>query len=259
VAVHFGGMVRFMDDVLAAASTYNVPVIEDAAHAFPAWDDNGRSAGTLGKAAVFSFYATKTLTTAEGGMVVTSDPACAQTVRLLRCHGIDRPVWNRYRDPGASWRYNVAQAGYKYNMSDILAALGRVQLSRAWELLRERQRIAGLYDSAFAGDSRLLLPPTGAGDARHLYPLRLASAGRDAFCARRRDAFCARIQACGIGISVHFIPLHTMTFYRKRYGLTDDAFPHTMDSFSRELSLPIWPGMTDSEIERVIEAVKQCL
>jgi dTDP-4-amino-4,6-dideoxygalactose transaminase len=170
----------------------------------------------------------------------------------MRLHGIDRSVWNRYSDARAFWYYEVVEAGYKYNMPDLLAAVGRVQLSRAWDLLRMREEIATVYDGAFGGDGRFLVPPTGPGDARHLYPLRLDS--------RRlrisRDEFIARLKEAGVGASVHFIPLHTMPFYKNRYKLAEDDLPHTMESCKQEISLPIWPGMGKAQVERVVEVAQ---
>jgi dTDP-4-amino-4,6-dideoxygalactose transaminase len=169
----------------------------------------------------------------------------------MRSHGIDRTVWNRYTDPRAPWRYEVVAAGYKYNLPDLLAALGRVQLGRAWELLRMRQEIAAAYDSGLGGNDSLLIPPTGSGDARHLYPLRLNPQGLKI----SRDAFIGKLKEAGIGVSVHYIPLHTMPFYKNRYQLAENDFPETMKSCSHEISLPIWPGMSKDQTGRVIEAV----
>jgi dTDP-4-amino-4,6-dideoxygalactose transaminase len=169
----------------------------------------------------------------------------------MRSHGIDRTAWNRYSDARASWRYEVIEAGYKYNLPDLLAAIGRVQLSRAWELLRMRQEIAAAYDSAFSANNCLLIPPTGSGDARHLYPLRL----NPQRLRIGRDEFTNKLKEAGIGASVHYIPLHTMPFYKNRYRLSEDDLPETMKSCAHEISLPIWPGMSAAQINRVIEAV----
>jgi dTDP-4-amino-4,6-dideoxygalactose transaminase len=232
------------------ARRYGAAVIEDAAHAFPAYSESGLPAGTLGDAGVFSFYATKTITTGEGGMVVSADSGIIKRVSLMRCHGIDHAVWNRYTSNRASWRYEVAEAGYKYNLPDILAAIGRVQLRRADELLCMRESIAERYDAAFSGKPGLTIPPSGSGDARHLYPLRLGQP-----LAGSRDDCVKKIKECGIGVSVHFIPLHTMPYYKKRYNLNDGDFPCAEDAFRREISLPIWPGMTDQQVDRVIESI----
>jgi dTDP-4-amino-4,6-dideoxygalactose transaminase len=260
IPVHFGGLCCDMEAVCAIARRYGMAVIEDAAHAFPAYSPQGLPAGTRGDAGVFSFYATKTITTGEGGMVVSHDPEIIKRVSLMRCHGIDRSVWNRYTDAGASWYYEVAEAGYKYNLPDILAAIGRVQLRRADDLLDKRKRIAARYDAAFSAAPFLAVPPTAPGDARHLYPLRQAEPAHTGapFPTGQpspRDGWVKKLQARGIGVSVHFIPLHTMPYYKKRYGLHEVRFPRAEDTFRRVISLPLWPGMTDGQVERVIEAV----
>ncbi|MCL2043444.1 MAG: DegT/DnrJ/EryC1/StrS family aminotransferase [Treponema sp.] len=251
IPVHYGGLPCDMAAIMDIAHHYGLKVIEDAAHAFPSLTGNGVFAGTIGDIGVFSFYATKTITTGEGGMVVCRDEALAGRISIMRSHGIDRTVWNRYSDTKASWYYEVAEAGYKYNLPDLLAAVGRVQLSRAWELLRMREEIAAAYDKAFAGKQQLVLPLTGPGDARHLYPLRL----NPQQVKISRDEFISRLKKQGIGVSVHFIPLHIMPYYKKRFSLSANDFPETMNSFLHEISLPIWPGMTMEQVERVIDTV----
>jgi dTDP-4-amino-4,6-dideoxygalactose transaminase len=252
IPVHYGGLPRGMEAVTELARRYGARIVEDAAHSFPSPLPGGAFAGTLGDAGVFSFYATKTITTGEGGMIVTRDPEIAARVRVMRLHGIDRDVWNRYTDSKASWYYEIAEPGYKYNLPDILAAIGRVQLKRAWELLAMRQRIAARYDEAFRDNPRLIIPPTGPGDARHLYPLRINSEA----LTINRNAFIDKLKEKGIGVSVHFIPLHIMPYYKSRYGLKAEQFPESMKIFGQVISLPIWPGMTDDQIGRVIDAVK---
>ncbi|MDR1986726.1 MAG: DegT/DnrJ/EryC1/StrS aminotransferase family protein [Treponema sp.] len=252
IPVHYGGLPCAMDAIMDIARGYGLKVIEDAAHAFPSQLSNGTWAGTIGDLGVFSFYATKPITTGEGGMVVSRDPEIARRIALMRSHGIDRTVWNRYSDTQASWRYAVVAAGYKYNMPDLLAALGRAQLARAGELLDMRKHIAAAYDAAFQDEVHFSLPPTGPGDARHLYPLRLNVES----LSITRDAFIEKIQAAGVGVSVHFIPLHSMPYYRDRYGLREGDLPESMASFQRVISLPLWPGMQDPQVDRVIQAVK---
>ena len=254
--VHYGGLPCGMEEILSVAERYGLKVIEDAAHSFPSFapgkTKTGQWAGLMGDVGVFSFYATKTITTGEGGMVVTRDKAAADRIKIMRSHGIDRSVWNRYTDAGASWYYEVVAPGFKYNIPDILSALGRVQLSRAMELLSMRKKIASIYDEAFGSDPHFTIPPTGSGDARHLYPLRL---NKDTLSIGR-DQFAAKMQEQGIGISVHFIPLHTMPYYRERYSLKEEDLPETLNSYRRLISLPIWPGMSDAEVNRVITVVK---
>ncbi|MDR2363857.1 MAG: DegT/DnrJ/EryC1/StrS aminotransferase family protein [Spirochaetaceae bacterium] len=262
IPVHYGGLPCDMRRIMETARRHGIRVIEDAAHSFPSripGDPAGTGtsskdtfAGALGDAGVFSFYATKTITTGEGGMVVSRDNALAERISLMRSHGIDRVVWNRYTDKKASWYYEVVEAGFKYNIPDILAALGRVQLKKARFLLEKRQAIARRYDEAFGGDGRFLLPPTGIGDARHLYPLRL----KFEELSLTRDGFIEKLQEQGIGVSVHFIPLHIMPYYKNRYALEAEDFPESVKSFTGVISLPIWPGMEEIQVERVITAVK---
>ena len=259
IPVHFGGLPCNMDAIMEIACRYGLKVIEDAAHAFPAFaakKENGNKppvfAGTVGDIGVFSFYATKTITTGEGGMVVCRDRAIAKRISLMRLHGIDRTVWNRYTSANAAWYYQVVEAGFKYNLPDILAAIGRVQLSRAWKLLEMRKEIANAYDSAFANDECFIIPPTGPGDARHLYPLRIQFKK----LKMQRDAFIESLKKAGIGVSVHFIPLHTMPYYKKRYRLKINDFPQTVKSCSQEISLPIWPGMKKNQVNKVIDVVQ---
>jgi dTDP-4-amino-4,6-dideoxygalactose transaminase len=252
IPVHYGGLPCDMDAVMAVSRRYGAAVIEDAAHAFPSRLPGGRWAGTIGDAGVFSFYATKTITTGEGGMVVSRNQGMIDRMAIMRSHGIDRSIWNRYTDTGASWYYEVTAPGYKYNMPDILAALGRVQLSRAPSLLEKRARIARRYDQAFGGDELFSLPPSGPADARHLYPLRLNLEKSPL----PRDAFIENLKAAGIGVSVHFIPLHCMPYYKNRYNLQDGDFPESLRNFQRVISLPIWPGMGEAQVERVIASVK---
>ena len=252
IPVHYGGLPCDMPAIMDIAGRYNLKVIEDAAHSFPSPLPGGGFAGTVGDAGVFSFYATKTITTAEGGMVACKDEAIARRIAVMRSHGIDRSVWNRYTDTKAAWYYEVVEAGYKYNLPDLLAALGRVQLSRSWDLLAMRKDIAAAYDAAFGGDKRFLIPPTGPGDARHLYPLRL----NPKQVSLSRDEFIEKLKARDIGVSVHFIPLHIMPFYKNRYRLGEDDFPETMNSFRNEISLPIWPGMSEAQLRQVITVVQ---
>jgi len=258
IPVHFGGQPCDMDAIIPIASKYNINIVEDAAHSFPSFipdrenSEKGTWAGLMGSIGVFSFYATKTLTTGEGGMIVTREKAIAERIRIMRSHGIDRSIWNRYIDTRASWYYEVIEPGFKYNLPDILSAIGRVQLRRAMDLLSMRKDIALRYDEAFRDDPNFTIPPTGPADARHLYPLRLnlekLSIGR--------NEFAEKIQKNDIGISVHFIPLHIMPYYKKCYSLDDGDFPESMKSYGRTISLPLWPGMNDSQVKRVITVVK---
>ena len=251
IPVHYGGLPCDMEAIMSLAAEYNAGVIEDAAHSFPSAMPNGAWAGDASDLGVFSFYANKTITTGEGGMVVTRNKALADRISMMRSHGIDRTVWNRYTDTGASWYYEVLAPGYKYNLPDILAAIGRVQLTRAMDFLEKRTRIARIYDEAFAAIPGLIIPPTGFGDARHIYPLQIDAD----VLSISRNSMIDELKQRGIGVSVHFIPLHIMPYYAKQYKLESGDFPESLKSYQREISLPIWPGMTDEQIFRVVEVV----
>jgi len=250
IAVHIGGLPCDMRSIKALATRYGCSVVEDAAHSFPSSTTDGY-AGALGDVGVYSFYATKTITTGEGGMLVTRDPRIAARAEKMRMHGFDRAAWDRYTAKRASWRYAVTEAGFKYNLPDLLAAIGRVQLTKAQRFLDERAAIAAVYDEAFSGVAGLELPPRGEGHAWHLYSLRTRTdrGGMD------RDTFVEQLSERGIGASVHFIPLHTMPYYAERYGLTPGSFPRASAIFEQTLSLPIWQGMGLDAARRVASAV----
>lgn len=248
--VHVAGLPCDMAGICGLARQAGVPVVEDAAHAFPV-RAGGRFVGTLGQAGVYSFYATKTITTGEGGMVVTDSEEVARRIRVMRLHGIDRDIWNRYTSGSASWRYDVVAPGFKYNLTDLAAAIGRVQLSRAVALRESRRRIAERYLAALAPLGSLLLPPGRQEQAWHLFIVRL----REGALAIDRDAFIEELRQRGIGASVHFIPLHLMTYYRETYGLAPRDFPRALECFESCLSLPLYPSMTGAEVDRVIAAV----
>jgi dTDP-4-amino-4,6-dideoxygalactose transaminase len=258
--VHFAGLAADMDALHALAQRHGLHVIEDAAHALPT-TCGGRLVGTLPSAAtVFSFYANKTITTGEGGMLVTRDAALAARAKVMRLHGMNRDAFDRFTAKVPSWYYEIVAPGYKYNLTDIAAALGLQQLPRAEAFRARREAIAAAYDAAFAGLPVLLppRPPTrdGTGDvhAWHLYVLRLAD---DAPITR--DALIERLFAAGIGCSVHYIPLHLHPYWRDRYGLQPGQFPHSQRAYERMLSLPLYSRMTDDDVQRVAQAVRGAL
>jgi dTDP-4-amino-4,6-dideoxygalactose transaminase len=250
--VHVAGRPCDMEAIGHLSLRHGVPVVEDAAHAFPVRYGD-RWVGTLGDAGVFSFYATKTITTGEGGMVVTDRDELAKRIKVMRLHGIDRDIWNRYTEPGASWRYDVVAPGYKYNLTDIASAIGRVQLRRAQELLERRKEIVARYAAAFRGLDFLRLPLPSDAHAWHLYIVRV----RTQRLSIDRDGFVVELQKRGIGVSVHFIPLHTMTYYRDKYGLRPEDFPVAQKCFQSSISLPLSASLTDDDVERVISAVTE--
>ena len=254
VPVHIGGRASDMDAIRAIAARHGVPVLEDAAHALPA-THRGRTIGTLSEATVFSFYATKTLATGEGGMLVSADAKLAERARIMRLHGISRDVFDRYTSRNPEWYYEVIAPGFKYNMPDIMAAIGIHQLRKVPQFRARRESIAQRYTAAFA-DLPVRTPPgeAAAGDlhAWHLYVLRLDG---ERLCIGR-DRFIEELGTLGIGASVHFIPLHLQPYWRDRYALRPESYPQALAAYRSALSLPIYTRMTDDDVARVIEAVR---
>jgi dTDP-4-amino-4,6-dideoxygalactose transaminase len=251
IPVHVAGLACDMDEIRRLAGARGIPVVEDAAHAFPVLH-GGRFVGTLGDAGVYSFYATKTITTGEGGMVATDRDDVAARVRIMRLHGIDRDIWNRYTAPGAGWKYDVVAPGYKYNLTDLAAAIGRVQLSRARQFLERRRAIAHRYLEELGGLDFLSMPASSGNHAWHLFIIRV----RQESLGLTRDQCIERLHQEGIGVSVHFIPLHLMTYYRTRYGLAPGDFPVALEAYRTCISLPMSASLTDDDVDRVIAAVK---
>jgi dTDP-4-amino-4,6-dideoxygalactose transaminase len=252
--VHIGGLPCDMTALCALAGTHSVPLVEDTAHAFPV-ALNGRYVGTFGSMGVFSFYANKTMTTGEGGMIVTDDPNLAEHIRIRRLHGIDRDVWNRYTDRAdtRSWYYQIVAKGYKYNLPDLLAAIGRVQLTRAREFLAGRRAIAEYYLRELADCDFIDLPKNSKTHAWHLFIIKI----RPSCLTITRDEFIERLRERGIGVSVHFIPLHIMPYFKARYGFKPQDFPVAMNNYLRSISLPIYPGLHRRRAKRVIESIKK--
>jgi dTDP-4-amino-4,6-dideoxygalactose transaminase len=256
IPVHYAGLACDMDAILNLAKRHRLRVIEDAAHAFPT-RYHDRLIGTLeSDVVVFSFYANKTMTTGEGGMVVTRDPLVAQRIRLMRIHGISSDAFDRYVSKKPAWYYEVVAAGFKYNLTDIAASIGIEQLRKIDRFLARRELLASRYDCAFA-DLPLILPPRpqlGSNHAWHLYVVRLTSAAK---CGR--DDLIGKLSERGIGTSVHFIPLHRQPYWRDRYALLNDQFPATEQAYQSMLSLPLYTRMTDADQQRVIDEVRAAL
>lgn len=250
VPVHIAGLPCNMDEICAIGEKYNVPIIEDAAHAFPSKTAKGY-AGTLGDIGVFSFYATKTMTTAEGGMVCTANPKFAERMSIMRMHGIDRPVWNRYTSEKASWEYDVVAPGYKFNLPDILSAIGRVQLAKEDYLYAQRCHLASVYNKAFRDCDFLQLPPDGEGNAWHLYMLRIVPEKLNI----NRNQFVSAIQQAGIGISMHFIPHFNLTYLKQKFNLNPADYPQTLNRYQTSFSIPIWPGLSEDSQQRIIDTI----
>ncbi len=254
--VHFAGLAANMADVLAIAKRHRLHVVEDAAHALPT-TVSGALVGTLASdATVFSFYANKTITTGEGGMLVTRNAALAARARVMRLHGMSRDAFDRFTSTKPAWAYEIVAPGFKYNLTDIAAALGLQQLKKAHSFQAKRAAIAAAYDAAFATMPIVLPPQAPLGDvhAWHLYIVRLGKAVKVP-----RDVVIERLFALGIGCSVHYIPLHEHPYWRDRYDLTRNMYPHSQHAYERCISLPLYPGMQASDVQRVIDAVRQAL
>jgi perosamine synthetase len=261
IAVHIAGRPVEIERLVALLEPRSIAVVEDAAHAFPSriGGTAGGYAGTYGRAGAFSFYATKTITTGEGGMLVTDDDAIAARARVMSLHGISRDAWNRYAANG-SWYYEIEDAGYKYNMTDIAAALGLVQLDRAEELLAARREIAATYAARLSVPplSDLVERPTDTRDGSHAWHLYIIRLEHDRLDVDRGQVIDG-LKELGIGTSVHFIPLHLHPYYRRRWGCVAEDFPVATREYERVISLPIWPGMTTDDVDRVVCGLEMVL
>jgi dTDP-4-amino-4,6-dideoxygalactose transaminase len=254
--VHYGGLACDMDAILAIAKEHGLKVVEDAAHALPTtW--RGTLVGQLqSDVTVFSFYANKTITTGEGGMAVTRDAALAQRMRVMRLHGMNRDAFDRFTSKTPAWYYEVVAPGFKYNMTDVAAAMGVQQLARLPQFVQRREQLAQRYHAALA-DLPLVLPaiaPAGDVHAWHLYVVRLAPQARIG-----RDALIQGLSDRGIGTSVHYVPLHRHPYWRDRYQLTPEQFPHADAAYQAMVSLPLFTAMSDADQGRVIAALHELL
>ena len=259
--VHFGGLAADMRALLAIAERHGLKVVEDAAHALPT-TSGGALVGTLGSdATVFSFYANKTITTGEGGMVVTRNAALAKRIKTMRLHGMNRDAFDRFTAKVPSWYYEIVAPGFKYNLTDIAAAMGIHQLRRTRAFHARRAEIAQAYHAAFASLPLVTPPDAPAGDmhAWHLYPLRLGDAAPIGRPGMNRDVLIEQLFAAGVGCSVHYIPLHLQPYWRDRYALRAESFPHSQHAYERMLSLPIYTRMTDADVQRVAGVVRHAL
>lgn len=258
IVVHYGGLACDMDAILAIAGRHRLRVIEDAAHAFPTVY-RGALVGTLASdVTIFSFYANKTMTTGEGGMVVTRNPTLAERMRVMRLHGINRDAFDRFQSKTPAWYYEVVAPGYKYNLNDMAAALGRVQLTRIDAFAERRNALARRYQDAFAGLPIIDAPRPAQGDthAWHIYAIRLTVSDGD---LDTRTRFIEALSAAGIGTSVHYIPLHRQPYWRDTYDLTASAYPQADRAYHGLVSLPLYTLMSDADQDRVIDAVKATL
>jgi len=255
IPVHYAGQPCDMDEILAIARQNNLSVIEDAAHAVPALYKN-QKVGTLGDITCFSFYATKSLTTGEGGMATTENDEWAERMKILRLHGISKDAWKRYTREG-SWYYEVIEPGYKYNMTDIQAALGLAQLRKLDWMWQRRKEIAERYTNAFASSEEITTPSVKADrdSAWHLYVIKVDSR----MLQIGRNRFIEELKNEGISTSVHFIPLYRHPYYKSALDGKPSEFPASERSYEQIISLPIYPSMTDEHVDQVVSSVRRVI
>jgi len=253
IPVHFAGHPCDMEALLGLANDKRLSLVEDAAHAVPA-RYGGRMIGGFGRATAFSFYATKTLTTGEGGMVTTNDDQIEERVRVMRLHGLSRDAWKRYSDQG-SWRYDIRDVGFKYNFTDPQAAMGLVQLAKCDSMHRKREAIATQYSSRLATLDTYRIPRVSDGvqTAWHLYFVLV----EEKTLRIGRDEVISELQERGVQTSVHFIPLHLHSYYRNKFGFKPGDFPIAEDYARRCVSLPIYPDMSKEEVGYVVGCLEE--
>lgn len=252
--VHIAGEPCDMEAINAIAGEYKLKVLEDAAHAIGSFY-KGRAVGSLSDAAAFSFYANKTMTTGEGGALATDDEELSDRVRMLTLHGMTKDAWNRY-DAGGSWRYDIREFGFKDNLTDIAAALGRTQLKRLDAFIEGRTRVAQRYFANLRDEEHIALPAFSEENRQpwHLFMIRI----RESAQVPRDDVIRALAER-GIGTSVHFIPLHYFTAYQKLGHWKEGDFPVAERFFAGEISLPMYPEMTNAEVDEVCQALREIL
>jgi len=252
--VHFAGQSCDMDEILAIAKEHDLKVIEDAAHALPT-TYKGTTIGSISDITVYSFYVTKTIATGEGGMITTENKEYRDRMKTMRLHGINRDVFDRYTSDKPSWFYEVVEPGYKYNMTDVAASIGIHQLKQAHAFQQRREWIANQFNAAFA-DLPMTTPSVARPDDTHAWHLYVLQLDLDKLMVDR-DKFIELMAKENIGTSVHFIPLHLQPYWRDRYNYQPDDYPIALDVFNRAMSLPIYPKMTDDDVQNVINAVKK--
>lgn len=252
IPVHFSGQACEMDRILEIARKYDLFVLEDAAHAIHA-KYKGRMVGSISHATAFSFYATKNLSTGEGGMLTTDDDDLADRARIISLHGMSRNAWKRYEKAG-SWYYEILYPGFKYNMTDIQASLGLHQLDKLEDMQKTREEYAEIYNSAFQ-DVEEIIRPEIVPENRHAWHLYVIQVN-DSLLSIDRDQFIEELSKANIGTSVHFIPVHLHPYYREKYGYKEGDFPDAERAYKRMVSLPLYPKMTRQDVEDVANAVK---
>ena len=254
IPVHFGGLAVEMKKLKIIADKYNLFVLEDAAHSLPSSNNGVHVGNDFSDAAVFSFYANKNITTGEGGMIVTRNSNLAERIKVMRLHGIDRSVFDRFTRRSASWEYDVIAPGYKYNMTDVAASLGIEQLKKVMDLYNKRKNIAEFYNNNLQNLSIKLPPePENKSDIHswHLYPICLNEG-----TIVTRENLIEQLVEKGIGVSVHYKPLHLHTYWKETYNLKSYDFPVSTNLFNNTVSLPIYPDLELSNLQYIVETLK---
>ncbi len=255
IPVHYAGQPCDIDEIHAIAKKYNLKVLEDAAHSLPA-KYKGKKIGTISDVTCFSFYATKTLSTGEGGMICTNNEEIAERVKIMRLHGINRDAWKRYTESG-SWYYEVVAPGYKYNFTDLQASLGLPQLKKVDAMWNSRKRIAAKYTEALKDIDTIQLHTIKPNreSSWHLFPIRLYLDR----LTKNRAQIINELRQKNVGVGVHFMPVHQHLYYSETFNLSDADYPVASAAFPRLMSLPIYPGMTDENVDKVIDALTDTL
>lgn len=256
IIVHYGGQAANMPEIIEICKQNDIKILEDAAHAFPTRFGN-QMVGSFGDITCFSFYANKTITTGEGGMLVTDDEAIYKRVKTMRLHGINKDIWDRFTAKVPSWEYDVVEAGYKYNMPDVNAAIGLGQLEQAELFRQERQKAVEYYFQNLANLEMIDLPITNVpfeDHAWHLFPIVLNNKSKIS-----RNSFIEKMSEAGIGTSVHYKPLHQMTYYKEKYDLKPKDFPNAEKTWSGNVSLPLFPFMTEDDLSYICNTIKNIL
>ncbi|MFY8025092.1 MAG: DegT/DnrJ/EryC1/StrS family aminotransferase [Sediminibacterium sp.] len=256
VVVHYGGQAAQMDQIVAICKKHGIKILEDAAHAFPT-KLNGQMVGTFGDITCFSFYANKTITTGEGGMLVTEDEAIYKRAKVMRLHGINRDIWDRFTSKKPSWEYDVIEAGFKYNMTDLAAAIGLGQLEQAEHLRVGRQKVVEYYFEALKDLDMIDLPIVTCpfeDHAWHLFPIVLNDKSKVS-----RNQFIEALAENGIGTSVHYKPIHQLTYYKERYHLKSTDYPNAEKTWRGNVSLPLYPYMLEDDLQYIVEKIKKIL
>ena len=256
ILVHYGGQAAQIDEIVKICRENNIKIIEDAAHAFPT-RYKGKMIGSFGDITCFSFYANKTITTGEGGMLTTDSEELFKRIKIMRLHGINRDIWDRFTSKVPSWEYDVVEAGYKYNMPDINAAIGLGQLEKAEEFRKERQRVAEYYYNNLSKVSSIDLPICKVpfnDHSWHLFPIIINENSNVS-----RNQFIEMMSNAGIGTSVHYKPLHQMTYYKIKYNLNEADYPISEKTWKGNVSLPIYPYLTNEQLSYICFTIKSIL